>query len=190
MTFKYTLSKMTPQSSAIEEIYYNSHDKNLYLVMKGGSGYRYKMVPESEFLGLSAASSVGRYYATHIKPNYGPSEYLGYFNGLDDEFESVPYNPVQDSFSVTSAPSPYLVPNTTSGVGMPQALHYRSENVTLTSSRAKYRNDYTVTFEYDGKVREHKVQANSLDEAIVFVQTFAEMLDLDFKIKAVTIHFD
>lgn len=178
MTYKYTHQKSV-DSSAIEEVYYNANDRSLYLVMTGGSGYRYKDVTLNVYRALVDSNSVGRYYANNIKSNYGPGEYLGYFNDSDEEFEWVSTSYLVQNESNTA----YVVPPTTSGTGMPQSLTYRANAQAV-------RSNYTVTFECNGKVREHNVEATSLDEAIVFVQSFAEMLELNFKVKSVTVHFE
>lgn len=187
MTTKYTDS-LEFNSTAVQEAFYNKNTSELSVVLTSGYGYTYKNVPETVWHQMKNASSVGSFYAHSIKRNYGPSKYLGFVPNTEDEFERV-YTDVQES--VTSSHSDAIVsPNQLrSAVGSPQALVYRGENMSITAPAAQ-RSDYTVAFEYAGKVREHKVQASSVDEAIVFVQTFAEMLDLDFKIKAVTVYFD
>lgn len=183
--FTYTHKNVNLNSSAVEEIYYNDFTAQLVVVVIGGSAYLYSLVPTSEFIAFNGSPSKGRFYATKIKRQFGPGQYLGYVNSEDDFF-------VDSSSLVTSGTISSPVPSSskiTTGslssdtVGTPKNLVY-AENVT------PKRSNYTVAFEFNGKVREHNLQANSLEEALLSVQTFAQMLDLNFKIKSVTVHFE
>lgn len=57
-------------SSNIDRVGYEESSQTLEMTFKGGGVYEYSNVPESVFNALRSASSVGRYFAQHIKDRY------------------------------------------------------------------------------------------------------------------------
>lgn len=62
-----TLSK---PSSNIGECTYDSETQELVVNFKSGSSYSYRSVPQSVWMGLQNASSLGEYFARQIKNRY------------------------------------------------------------------------------------------------------------------------
>lgn len=68
MKFKYD-EKLTPNSSFLEEIYYDSDNWRLF-VKVGGNLYGYYNVPKSVFEAFKASASLGEYYNKSVKSVY------------------------------------------------------------------------------------------------------------------------
>ncbi len=65
------LPSMTPVSSSnVEAVGYDDAAGDLYVSFLSGTTYVYYGVDRSHYEALLAASSVGSYLATHIKPYY------------------------------------------------------------------------------------------------------------------------
>jgi hypothetical protein len=84
-TVEYTFNTKTPGSSAIEEVWYSSTARELYVKFKGSkqiAGYAdVSPLAADKFI---EASSLGSHYAKYIKPNY-PG-----VNTQDVQFRSAP----------------------------------------------------------------------------------------------------
>jgi len=57
-------------SSNIDYVGYEESSQTLEITFRSGGVYEYSNVPEPIFSALRAASSVGRYFAVHIKDHY------------------------------------------------------------------------------------------------------------------------
>lgn len=58
------------KSSNVDRVGYNNETKELHVIFLTGAEYKYIGVPESEYLNLVGAESVGKYLNGQIKPVY------------------------------------------------------------------------------------------------------------------------
>jgi hypothetical protein len=205
MTFNYSHGDAEIDSTLVYEAYYNATKKELALVFHGGLSYIYKGVPFHHYQNLVDASSPGRYYNQNIKGKYD-SVYNGYV-GYDSEIEFVRGFAAADMNSIVnnantvtiigSAGGVAGVGGSSSGVGTPKNLSYAVDAVVDDkkfdlSTPNKVTSHYTVRFTVgdDETLRANSLEATSIDEALVKTQEVAEMLDLSFNIREVTLHFE
>lgn len=188
MTFNYTHGETDLNSTAVAEAYYNAPERQLAVVLQSGHGYVYDRVPLGTYDALVSSSSPGRVYATTVKRHYGPGESLGYVGWDSDEF-------------VKGYEAPSMA-----AVGTPKNLYYSVEDLhdssrLGSSSGSSVRFDlgpvevpetkkHTIAFEANGAERSHTMDASSVDGAVESLQEIADMLGVEFRVKAVTVHFE
>jgi len=81
-TIEYTHSGF-PDSSAVDEVYYNENTNELTLCLHGVY-YRYSNVFKRAYDELMAARSKGRFYREHIQRLYKPARRLGWRSEVDE----------------------------------------------------------------------------------------------------------
>lgn len=82
---KYTDSHSPTNSSAVEDVFYDSDSSSMWVIFTGGPTYRYDDVPYNEFSKISEAESVGAAVSLFKKRFLTPGVYLGYLDV--DDFE-------------------------------------------------------------------------------------------------------
>lgn len=174
-------------SSAVDEVYYNENTGDLYVDLNNYV-YRYSNVPVSKVDEFEVADSAGSFYASEIKPNFGPSENLGYWSAL--EYIEVDVDePVETAVAV-----PHF---TIHGNGaVTQNVPVKAETFSLKPFAEPVRvegveREYIVTFEVEGIVdfKRHTLKSTSVDEAVAAVLDLGKMLELNFVVREVTIRF-
>lgn len=80
-SFHYDLKAENLESSAISALYYNEDDETLAVVTKDAQVYRYEDVSRAVYFAFLNAPSLGRYFATVLKKEFGPSTHLGRAGG-------------------------------------------------------------------------------------------------------------
>lgn len=196
--FVYTASKRDFASTAIEEAYYNVDDRELAVVVTGGSGYVYANVPPYVWSDFISARSAGNYYATTLKTRYGPADYLGY---LDDEDDFFQYFIKDDSGDDNLITLPNLIKNedahlytfpSSGAVGSaPSTVNVYNNTYSLAPEEKVATRKHVLNFRVDGQsvIRTHTVQAVNLEEAIEQLREVANMLDLVFEVTSATVVF-
>jgi hypothetical protein len=192
MTFTYTASNGR-KSSAVDTVYYNSHNHQLAVALKSGDVYLYEKVPSSVYDGYLTAWSAGRYYAKNIKPVYGPGKHLGY--NADDEFQR--YSVPAPDMGAVNADSD----DAGEAKGTPKGLTYAKDAVvdgkkvvSLATAAVSDSNTlrHTVYFRV-GDSDEHKrydVQARNVDEALRDLNDIASKLGVNLRATGVRVHFE
>jgi hypothetical protein len=65
-----SMKRQSVVSSNVVSVGYDLGTKVLEIEFKGGKVYKYPNVAQSVYLGLMSASSIGQYFAAHIKNAY------------------------------------------------------------------------------------------------------------------------
>lgn len=168
-TFNYTDSFTNPKTdSPVDEAYYSAETEELVVVLgEDRSAYLYENVPPTTFENFKAADSKGRFYATRIKPYFGPGKWLGY----EPEF-------------VVSRPAP--APVTTSNVSLLDVSTLTTLAPALPEDKAT---KYAVRFTVEGgnSVKVNTVEATGFDAAVAALGLALEALDLDYEVKGVDV---
>lgn len=180
------------ESSAVDEVYYNANTQDLAVDLHD-EVYVYHDVPKDRYESLVSADSVGRAFR-EVKQEFGPSEHLGNWGHVN-------YVLVNEE---TAWETPYITSGkiSTAAVGTPKNLTYApdakvednaSSGGYLTLSPSPVSDtlrEHRVTFEVDGRTRTHTLRTDSVDSAVEAVLEIAEMLDLTFRVKEVTVVFE
>lgn len=113
------------ESTALRALWYNENTRTLIVVVQDSfQTYKYEGVSPFEWESMKASQSPGRYYATRIKPNFGPGTALG--NAEDFGIRRVDVGvPAADMGPITG--SPYL--HADESVGTPKGLTYADDAV-------------------------------------------------------------
>jgi hypothetical protein len=187
--FVYTVGDTDVDSSVVYEAYYNADDRKLAVVLDSGWGYVYSNVPRLVYDDLVGGPSAGRVYSTVVKRQYGPGEALGYVGYQDDGvfvngYEAVDMNPVDaPRFDLSSDGS-----GTAKGLYVTERT--KDSTVTLEAPEPTARRKHVVVFDSDGVERRHTLFTESVDSAVATVNEIADMLDLSFNVKEVTVSFE
>jgi hypothetical protein len=175
MTFTVT-DEMTPDSSAVQDAYYNEETKDLYVILTGGTGYRYSDVPFNVWGWFKSAGSKGEYYAKTIKRQYGPGDNLGHTNDWE--------------FDVVAPKAPDMGPVLT--IKGNAATTLSSNTISINADSWKPVRKHTVKFNSGISDREYSVEVKSVEEAVQDLMRIAEILGLtgEIKVKEVVTHFE
>lgn len=208
--FSFTDS-MKPDSSAVDDAWYHEDNRTLAVNLHGVV-YEYSGVGPFTWEQFKDAASTGQFYRYNIQRNYSPAKRLGsklHINFQREYKPVVPDNPSwgapaeakttmpvsQDRVAGRNRPavSGWGVERpkqfATGGyIGAPQpnstgvSLHFKGVD---TAERK-----HVVTFEVNGKERQHTLKVVSVDEAVKAVNEIAAMLDLKFVIRKVEVFFE
>lgn len=188
--FVYTDSVDGRNSSAVEEAWYNVYDKTLLVALvESEKSYLYSGVPSWVWSQLKGAPSLGSFYATTVKRNYGPGNALGWTDDLDIVEYGVPAANMGSVTPIHGVGTPKgltLAPNasvTTKAEAFPLSVVSDSKPVLL---------KHEVIFTSTGSENErlYVTEAENIDDATSQLDEVAEMLDLNFTVKRVTVHFE
>lgn len=180
-SFDYTHFEVV-ESSAVDEVYYNSHTQELAIDLHD-SVYVYENVPLSVFRDLVNAPSVGQAYR-EVKRQYGPGEFLGWYGDIG--YNSVPVPaPVQD---VTKATTFDLSNASNSAATGGDTVTYTLSSVPAAPIPTR---EHVVSFVVEGndRVATYGLDTTSVDEAVKVVEGFAEALGLNVTVKGVYVSF-
>lgn len=178
-------------SSAVDAAYYNQKDRTLVVDLHN-SLYKYEGVGQYTWDNFKNATSKGRYYIGTIKPNYGPSEFLGFeheadYDEVENTYEAADFGPVGTPKNLTYAENAVV-----DGVS---AASTRTDNyLSLTpASNAEaapegYRTG--VTFETPHGTKKHEVFATSALDARFKVEELASVLGVTVTVKEATVYFE
>lgn len=212
MSFEYTEATV-PASSFVMELIYNENNGELAVVLDADREdvYVYPKVDRATFDEFSSTDSVGGYYQREFKKKFGPSNFIGSYR--DVEFLWRPVNrEVRTNVDMTvspdrvggrSRPEPYSKDNdyykqglvVTDGLSTTintnvLTIHQAKAKVNEVEAPESIKYKHKVVFESDGKVREHTLTVGSVIEAVTAIEEIADMLDLTFKVKEVTVYFE
>lgn len=209
---------LRPTTSNVDEVFYNENTKELYVDLDPGDVYKYKNVPAHIAAEFEKADSVGGFYATRIKRDFGPSENLGNWRYLT--YDEVDVNPVA---AKVEEPNTFYTGGLISTTGVSTAVIGKDESVILPGGGPVVVNvtpadfvsvpkteqfslkpfsepvkvegverEYIVTFEVEGIVdfKRHTLRSKSVDEAVQSVLDLGKMLDLKFIVREVCIKFE
>lgn len=191
MAFAYTHADTDVASSAVVEAYYNDRTNDLAVVLSSGHAYVYSGVPLAVYEKLvdtrSVLSSPGRYYAKVVKRDFGPGEALGYVGWDSDEF----FPNLRARWEADAAtPKGLVYADDAVVTGSIDVDPAEVTNTTLALPQEKTLRRHTVVFEANGGTRTHRLNVESVDEAVEEILSLGKMLDLDFKVKEVVVSFE
>lgn len=181
-TVDYTLDAY-PASSLVDGIFYNEATEELTVDLNDDI-YTYSNVPVDEFYTFTAAPSAGKHYP-YIKRTYGPAIKVGVWD--DIEFRRVG-KPVSDAVGTPKG----LTPATTTSNPGATFVTYTANTFTLTAPETETVRTHVVKFTNGagGVEKVHTLKTTSVDEAVKALNEIADMLDLTFVIKSVTVNFE
>lgn len=164
-------------SAVVSAAWYNSDTQELALSLNG-EVWVYNSVPKSVFDSLLSTYSAGRYYATYIKPTYGPGTNIGWDDDID--FRDVGQDETVTKNQWTIAPDAKITtaqPNNVFALKVPEAQSLRTYKVTFTVNDSDERKHYSLSV------------ANE-QEALGSIAELASALGLTFNVKEVTGYFE
>lgn len=188
-TVNYTLDAY-PASSLVDGIYYDENTQALTIDLNDDI-YTYAKVPVDEFYTFVAAASAGKHYP-YIKRTYGPAEKVGVWDEINfkrvnkpaTDTVGTPKGLTDDTINVAvNSNRPGLI---TGGTYVTNTTNTFS----LTAPETEAVLDHVVEFTVNGQEKAHTVKTTSVDEAVGALNEIADMLDLTFVIKTVTVHFE
>lgn len=205
MTFNFTHADTEVQSNLVGEAYYNDSTRELVVLLGyDGEAYKYDGVPLNVYNELVSASSVGGFYNRVIKRDYGPGTYLGSLGWDNTSYFINGYKaPAMAAPVVNEGPYLTLAPEGLSTSGghftvtsdekdgsyfslvAPNAVETvdEGENFTL-----RHEVVFTVNGTEDEKT--YSATAESVDEATKALFEVAGMLDVQVRVRRVTVYFE
>lgn len=185
-------------SSLVEGIFYNANDKTVTFDLQDRI-YRYAGVSREDALKVANATNAGGEYQL-FKRKFGPGESLG-------DYEDISWKRVETAANIKAdSISPALISSDKfSGAvtGLNLALqsppgHNDNGQWELNKTPAEY-SKFRVGFvvvdqtEWTGSVSElkyHNLVGTSIEDAKAKVQELGSILNLEFRVKEVTVYFD
>jgi hypothetical protein len=174
--------KATPNSTAVEQVWYNYNTKELYLDLHNVV-YRYSHVPVSVYNNLLNADSKGQYYRDKIR-NYGPAARLGPAINLGKRVDPAPVAfRTEEVKPVRLSGTSFTLPSTTKTLTPQLSL---AKDV----SNSDYVHEFTFVIAGSEDRKQHTVKASSMDDAVERMFEFASLFNTDIVLKAVTVYFE
>lgn len=195
--YTFTHSKEDIDSSAVESVFYNSYEKTLLVALRENEqAYLYTGVPYWVFNSFVTDSSVGRFYATKIKRDYGPGATMGYTEDLAISKATNPGGLVSSASPKTSVGTPKgltyaqgaqrpAAPSATASGGQISSMPLSFPAATARAAKRRYE----VIFDSNGE-RAFDAKADSVDGAVAELKEIGSMLGVTFTVKRVLVHFE